>query len=480
MKGYSEVFYYCIQEAIYWKLKAEIYSNSEQDKKCIQDPTKSSSCKIHSENDVTKYVYIPTDKKNINPDIFDLELTKVGLGARNGVDNVMLVVKEFEECKREDTFNMMSKLGFHGGKFKDRGMVMVTEESKLIDDDQAEDFPETESQYFRNVARSNDYSNILKTLTAENRVFSFDKKRVDEPKMRTEMGEFFKQEGEDKRYIDNFRKIQNSSKIVQRATEGSKYTSGLAQIGMNVYRNMYTASKGVDIQVDKRMIDQVVINHVRKARNDVNKLRIDETRYVKTEQNREIETKLEERKREYEIEMARRRLEEIERERRRREERDREREREERERQGNCEREIKNAERKLASIRSNGEGMLKDIKKWLESFEQKYDPKYLEVQEGYEELGNMPRDFIFGGNDQETLNSLRSSITELETWNMKARDLYRQTLHIVKSTVTSVATAATIGALAGSLAGPAGIVVGGVVGGVGGAVVGIARYFWWS
>ena len=190
MKGYSEVFYYCIHEAVYWKLKAEIYNNSEQDKKRIQDPTKSSSCNIHSENDVTKYVYIPTDKKNIDPDNFDLELTKVGLGARSGVDNVMLVVKEFEECKEQNTLDMIERLSFYGGEFKDRGMVMVTNELKLIDDDQPDDIPETEEKYFKNEARSDEYSDILKILTNENKVFTYEKRKIDESRMRSQMGEF--------------------------------------------------------------------------------------------------------------------------------------------------------------------------------------------------------------------------------------------------------------------------------------------------
>ena len=445
-------------------------------------------------------MYIPTDKKNIDESKIDLELTKVGVGARSGVDNVMLVVKEFGECKTLDTFNMISKLGFHGGKFEDRGMVMVTDESKLIEDIQPDEPLEVESKYFKNEAKCDDYSDIFKILTAENRVFSFDKKRVDEPKTRTEMGEFFNQEGEDNRTKDNFQKILDSAKIVQRATEGAKYTSKLTQTGMRLYQDVYTASKGVDLQVDRIRIDEVVVNRVWEARSYVNKLRIDEKEYVEKEQKKEIETKEEkERKRKHEIEMEKRRLEEEERERRRREEREREREREERERQRKLEQDIESSKQKLEKIRSNGKRMLSEIKEWLDSCEKKDHPKYLEVQRGYAELENMPRGPIIYGNDlEETLKNLKSLITETGTWNMEVRDLTRKMegansiiLELIRSAAAAAATVVTVegsawvglevGAAVGTLAGPVGTVVGGVIGGVIGGVGGaIASYFtWW-
>ena len=447
-------------------------------------------------------MYIPTDKKNIDPYNFDLELTKVGLGARSGVNNVMLVVKEFQECKELNTLDMISKLSHYGGEFKDRGMVMVTEESKLIDDYQAEDFPETESEYFTKEATSNEYSDILKILTAENRVFSFDKKRVDEPKMRTEMGEFFKQEREDHRTNDNFRKIQNSSKIVQRATEGVKHTSKLTQTGMNVYRNMHTASKGVDIQVDKIKIDEVVLNRVLEAKRNMNELRIDEHKYVETEQKKEfqrkheINTKPEEWRRNHEIEMEKRRLEEKEREKRRREKRGREREREERERQRKLEQEIESSKKELEEIRSNAKRMLNNIKRWLDSCEKKDHPKYLEVQRGYERLVNMLKDPTIDGEDpEETLKNLKSLITETEILNMEVRDLTRKKKEVksdIPEGIKTVATVVTVegsawvglevGAAVGTFAGPVGTVVGGVIGGVIGGVGGaVASYFtWWK
>ena len=446
-KSYSEVFYYCIQEAVYWKLKAEIYNNSEQDKKRIHDPTKSSSCNIHSENNVTKYVYIPTDKKNIDPDNFDLELTKVGLGARSGVDNVMLVVKAIGECKEQNTLDMISKLSHYGGEFKDRGMVMVTEESKLIDDDQAEDFPETEEKYFKNEARSDEFSEIFKILANENRVFSFDKKRVDETRRRSQIGEFFNQERENKRRIDNLRKIQNSSKIVQRATEGVKYTSKLTQTGMNVYRNMHTASKGVDIQVDKRTIDQVVINQVSEARGNVDKLKIEEAHYVEerrkietvrrndiqverqrvehTEANRRLE---EEQRRNFEIEVEKRRLEQAERDRRREEEREREQEREKIERDRNLRIKIDLRSKQLEQIRLNGEAGLRDIKEWLDKGTYSNASSYLVVKRKYEQLVNTRMGPLSDDDDdlERKLRRLNALMIEVETWNMNINAIHRQ------------------------------------------------------
>ena len=431
MEVYSEVFYYCLQEAIYWKLIAEIYYNSEQDKKRIQDPTKASSCIIHSENDVTKYVYIPTDKENIDEDKIELELTKVGLGARSGVDNVMLVVKEFEECKKQNTLDMISKLSHYGGEFKERGMVMVTEERKLIDDNQPDELPETESNYFKNEA--DDYSDILKILIAENRVFCFDKKRVDKPKMGTEMGEFFNQEREDRRSIDNLRKIQNSAKIVQRATEGVKHTSILTQTGMNVYRNMYTASKGVDIQGDRKIIDQVVINQVWEAKGFVDKLRTEEVQYV--EERRKIETGgsddiqmerqrmeqaeanrilEEEQRRNLEIEMEKLKLERVEKDRMLVKELEREREREKMERDRELRQEIESRSEDLKQLQHNGEDHLRKIRECLDECEKKNYLKYLEVKCRYEELVDALKKTLLDDDDLERkLRALNALIIEL-------------------------------------------------------------------
>ena len=268
-RSYSEVFYYCIQEAVYWKLKAEIYNNSEQDKIRIEDPTKSSNCKIHSENDVTKYVYIPTDMKNIDENQIDLELTKVGLGARNGVDNVMLVVKELEECRTKDTFNMISKLGFHGGEFKESGMVMVTEDRKLINDRERTNFSEPEEQYFRKEAKQG-YSSVLRTVAEKNRVFSFDKRRIDENP---------NQERKDRRSISNFRKIRNSAEIVRHTTKGVKYKSRLTDTGLTMYNRIDILSRERDFQFDKK-INQDVINVFSEGLYLMKELRIDERKYV--------------------------------------------------------------------------------------------------------------------------------------------------------------------------------------------------------
>ena len=189
-KEYSEVFYYCIQEAVYWKLKAEIYNNSEQDKKRMQDPTKSSSCKIHSQNCVTKYVYIPTDRRNIDESKIDLELTKVGVGARSGVNNVMLVVKEIEECKKQNTLDMMLMLSVYGAPFNDRGIIMVTEECKRTNNHQ-NNVPNSDVEYLKSKTVSEEYLDIIRLIANENRIFLLNKKSVDQNRVQTLEGEIY-------------------------------------------------------------------------------------------------------------------------------------------------------------------------------------------------------------------------------------------------------------------------------------------------
>ena len=272
---------------------------------------------------------------------------------------------------------------------------------------------------------------------------------------------------------------------------------------------MHTASKGVDIQVDKRTIDQVW-----EARGYVDKLRIEEAQYVEgrrrietgqryntqmekhrvnqAEANRRIE---EERRRILEIEMEKRRLEQAERDRRREEEREREREREKMERDRKLRQEIKTRTEKFERIRSNGEDQLKDIKKWLDECEKKDHEKYLEVKRRYEELENIMKKPSFDDEDLERkLSNLNKLIIEAETWNMDVRELHRDQINAaeiilaliaaVVGTVGGVAgggvgvvggavAGAGVGAVVGLIGGPAGILVGGAVGGaVGGVVVG--------
>ena len=488
-ENYSAVFYYCLQEAVYWKLKAEIYNNSEQDKKRIQDSTKSSSCKIHSQNDVTKYVYIPTDKKNIDEAKIDLELSKVGFGSRYGVDNVMLVVKEFEECKEQRTLDMVDKLSFYGGEFKDRGMLMVTEDSKLIDDDQPDGFPETEAKYFRNEVRSDAYSDIFKISANEGKVFSFEKKRIDGPEIRTETGEDCEQKREDNRSDDNFDKIHKSTKIVNRSTEGRKHKSKLADTGMRLYKDINTASKGMDL-TDRRLIDEVVMRKVLEIVDVVNQLRTyDLEKFLKTLKVMHA----------FAVEMEKRKLEQTEKDRKREKEREIKRQEERIERENKLREDNKLESEKIERIRQNGKKMLREIKESLDNFKDKNDPEYLKLEKKYKEL-KAKDEVPFYDDDPEVMReNIRKALVLDEIWNMGLRDLHREIgdffvmiINIAREidstnnegeqsdvavdAVVGVAAGAATGAIIGSVAGPAGMLVGAAVGATFGFVGSLK---WW-
>ena len=172
-------------------------------------------------------MYIPTDRRNIVESNFDLELTKVGLGARNRLNNVMLVVKKIDEFKDQNTLDMIVLLSIYGAPFQDRGIVIVRERCRV-----------------RDWTKSNKYLDIFKHLGNEKRIFSYDQ---DNPRMQTELQEFFKQ---------------------TRSITSGRCQNKLTETGMKLYRKLSAVNKGMGFQINKDFFIQVS-----EARNQVNKLR---------------------------------------------------------------------------------------------------------------------------------------------------------------------------------------------------------------
>ncbi|KAI6653540.1 hypothetical protein LOD99_3435 [Oopsacas minuta] len=292
LTDYGDIVQYCLDEACHWKRLAEIQKRNSMDKIRIGDPSKMNWCSTHIDNQAVKYVYMPADKRVIDEATIDVELVKCGIMQRDGIDASMLAVKSIESFKDEEMKSIFDRLNTYGGDFKDRGMLMITDEE--VDFDPVKDREKIEDiltdkdcpEFFREVAKDLGERIIpVHKVVVEN---VFPAINLNKSVKRVNFGR--------QNAIQNQKKLIDGIKRIDEVTEGKKHISEIAEIGSKTFIKLQELKvDGIDELEGLKRIEEAIIHEVFETRDVMMQERVDKERII---EEKRVEERIFEKERE--------------------------------------------------------------------------------------------------------------------------------------------------------------------------------------